>query len=283
VPTPSSTAQQALKALGGRLREIRIDARLSGRDLGRLTGWHSSKVSKVEHGRQTPSADDIQAWCESCDVADQAADLIASLRMVKGMFVEWRRNERTGLRLENESVLPLYERTRRFRAYSSRLIPGPVQSRGYVTAILTAVRSRRGLPDDVAETVRVRLARQRLTQSADRRLAVVMEESVLRYPIGGRQTMAGQLGFLTTASALPSVSLGIVPLGAARTVMWPVESFAMFDDEQVAVELVSGCLTVTQSREVAMYAKVFAELAAQAVYGAAARALITGAIAALET
>jgi hypothetical protein len=56
----------------------------------------------------------------------------------------------------------------------------------------------------------------------------------------------------------------------------------MFDSEQVAVELVSGFLTVTQPSEIAMYTDVFAALAQQAVYGAQARALITSAIAALD-
>ena len=55
----------------------------------------------------------------------------------------------------------------------------------------------------------------------------------------------------------------------------------MFDDERVCVELVSGYLTVTQPREIAMYAQVFNELAAQAVYGPDARALIDAAIRAL--
>lgn len=50
------------------MREIRNGARLSGRDLGRMAGWHSSKISKIEHGRQAPSIDDIHAWCGHCGV-----------------------------------------------------------------------------------------------------------------------------------------------------------------------------------------------------------------------
>ena len=50
----------------------------------------------------------------------------------------------------------------------------------------------------------------------------------------------------------------------------------------MAVELVSGHLTITQPREIAMYAQVFAELAELAVYGAAARSLIMAAIDALD-
>jgi transcriptional regulator with XRE-family HTH domain len=282
VHSPSSSAQQALEALGARLRDIRTDARLTGRDLGRLTGWHSSKVSRIEHAKQTPSAEDIQAWCQHCDAVDQAPDLIASLRAAEGMFIEWRRMERTGLRLAQESVLPLWERTHRFRIYSPRLIPGPVQTRAYIKALLSGLMIRRRLPDDVDAAVQVRVDKQHVVHEGDHRFAIVLEESVLRHPIGGSDTMAGQLGHLLTASTLPSVSLGVIPLGVDRSTLWPVEGFWMFDDEQVSVELVSGHLTVTQPREVAMYVEVFAQLADLAVYGASARALITGAITALD-
>jgi transcriptional regulator with XRE-family HTH domain len=283
MPSPSSSAQQALQALAGRLHEIRIDARLTGRDLARLAGWHSSKVSKIEHGTQTPSAGDVRTWCEHCGAEGEIVDLVASLRAVEGMFVEWRRMERTGLRLANESVLPLWERTRRFRIYSSWVVPGPVQTRGYITAVLSAIMTRRDLPDDVEAAVQVRVDKQHVVHEGDHRFAIVLEESVLRYPIGGAETMAGQLGHLLTASSLPSVSLGVIPFGADRSATWPVEGFFLYDDEQVTVELVSGHLTVTQPREVSMYAQVFCDLAAQAVYGGQARALITAAIDALDT
>jgi transcriptional regulator with XRE-family HTH domain len=161
VPSPSSSARQALEALGVRLREIRLDAGLSGRDLGRLTGWHSSKVSKIEYGKQTPSVEDIQTWCKQCNAADEAPDLTASLRAMEGMFIEWRRMERTGLRFAQESVVPLWERTRVFRIYSAWLIPGPLQTQGYIAAVLTAIMERRRVPRGAAygpETIAVCLA-----------------------------------------------------------------------------------------------------------------------------
>ena len=48
------------------------------------------------------------------------------------------------------------------------------------------------------------------------------------------------------------------------------------------MELVSGHLRITQPSEVAAYSQTFALLARQAVYGSAARELITAALAALE-
>jgi transcriptional regulator with XRE-family HTH domain len=276
--SPSSAAQEAREALGARLREIRTEAGLTGRVLAQVAGWHFSKVSKIEHGRQPPSVIDIRAWCKHCDAHDEIPDLIASLHAVEGMWVEWRRMERAGLRQAQQAVRPLYERTRLFRVYSPALVPGIVQTEAYTTAILAAIGRRRDVPDDIAEAVMVRMERQRFLYMADHRFAVLLEESALQSGIGGVDVMICQLGHLITVSSFPNVSLGIIPERPDRDDAWPVEGFWMFDEEQIAVELVSGHLTVTQPREIAMYAQVFAELAEIAVYGAAARSRITAAI-----
>ena len=81
--------------------------------------------------------------------------------------------------------------------------------------------------------------------------------------------------------SLPSMSLGIVPFTADRSTMWPVEMFFMHDETQVNVELVSGYLTVTHPREIAMYVDAFDQLQEAAAFGAAARTLITTAMDAL--
>jgi transcriptional regulator with XRE-family HTH domain len=284
MPTPpsSSSAWQARQALGARLGELRSDAGLTGRTLARLCGWHESKVSRIEHARTAPSADDIRLWCEYCGQPGETEDLVTFLRTVEGMFVEWRRMERTGLRRAQEAVLPLWERTRQFRAYSSWLIPGVVQTGAYTTAVLRAIAARRELPDDVEDAAAVRADRLRLLRQGDHRFMVLIEESVLRNVIGGPEVMAGQLGHLITVASLPSVSLGIVPMGLDRDVAWPVEDFWIFDNRQVNVELVSGWLTLTQPREIAMYGQTFSALSDIAVRGAQARALITAAIDTLD-
>lgn len=281
-PPPFSSAQQAKRDFGARLGEIRKSAGLTGRALAMLCEWHESKVSRIEHGKTSPSVDDVRAWAEACNAADQIADLIASVEAIEGMFIEWRRMEQTGLRRAQESVLPLWERTRRFRTYSPWLIPGAVQTAGYTRAVLQAFTERRSLPNDVDEAVQVRTERLRLLHEGDRRFAVLVEESVLHNVIGDVDVMAGQLGHLLTVGGLPSVSLGIVPMGINRNSMWPVEDFWIFDDVQVNVELISGWLTITQPSEIAMYADAFARLRDLAVYGTAARRLVTAAIDALE-
>ncbi|MEU2085840.1 helix-turn-helix transcriptional regulator [Streptomyces albus] len=275
--SPSSSAQQARQALANRLAELCRDAGLTGRDIAQRCGWSPSKSSRIMNARTPPSADDIRAWCRACSADDQTEDLIASLRTAEEMWVGWRRMERAGLKQAQEARLPLFERTHRFRSYSSWLVPGLIQTYGYTEAVLRAVQRRRVQVDDVAEAVAVRMERQRLLYEGDRRFAFLVEESVLRNGLGGGDVQIGQLGHLLTVGSLPNVSLGVVPMRADRPRM-PVEGFWIFDTAQVNVELVSGYLTITQPSEVAMYADTFSELADMAAYGANARALITAAM-----
>ena len=278
--SPSSSVQHARRILGQRLREIRNDSGQTKRALAARLGWHESKCSRFESGARPPSETDLRAWAMACDAEHMAEDLISTARGIDGMYVEWRRLERSGLKRAQESVIPLWERTQRFRIYSSWLIPGPLQTAPYIKALLTAIHLRRSLIDDVSEAIKVRVAKQEIVHG-NHTFAILLEESVLRTRIGGPEVMAGQLGHLLSAAALPAVSLGIIPQDADRTELWPVEGFFLYDDHTTNVELVSAHLTVTQKHELAVYAKIFSDLAELAVYGRAARDLITAAISSL--
>ncbi|MEU8003197.1 helix-turn-helix transcriptional regulator [Catellatospora sp. NPDC049111] len=274
MPTSSSSSQQALEALGLRLREIRLLAGLTGRSLSARAVWLPSKVSKIEHGKQAPSHDDIRVWCRVCGVPEQIPELIACLQAVEGMFVEWRRMERTGLKMAQESVKTLFERTKHFRAYSAWNIPGLFQTAAYTKAVLSTLVQRRGLIDDSDEAVQVRMERAQVLTKGNHRFAVVVEESVLLNKLGGAEVMVEQMHHLIVLASLSRVSFGVIPQHADRTAMWPVESFWMYDEGRVQVELVSGWLNITQAHELAAYSQAFADLAAIAVYGSQARELM---------
>ncbi|GAB2577891.1 helix-turn-helix transcriptional regulator [Streptomyces capparidis] len=278
---PSSAVQEARRALGQRLREIRLDAGLTSRTLARRAGWHESKCSRLEHARALPSDADIRRWTLHCGVPEQAADLIATARGIDGMYVEWRRLTRDGLRRVQQASLPLWERTRLFRVYEPGVVPGLFQTPGYASALMEAIADFHGIPNDRDSAVAARMNRQRVLHEGVRRFAVLMEESALLTRIGDAPTMAAQLERLREATRLAQVSLGILPARAGRG-MWPVEGFWIFDEERVLVELVTAEVTVTQPREITLYARTFAELSKVAVYGAAARRLISAAISSFE-
>ncbi|ATL86173.1 DNA-binding protein [Streptomyces malaysiensis subsp. malaysiensis] len=94
--------------------------------------------------------------------------------------------------------------------------------------------------------------------------------------------MDGQLGHLLSAGTLPTVSLGIIPMATRERGHWPEETFSVYDDKFVSVELVSAEVNVTQPSEIDLYLKAFQRLRSMAVYGTEAQALILKAIEALH-
>lgn len=281
--SPSSSVQAARQDLADRLRELRLEAGLTAKALAAAAEWDRTKVSKIEHATRPPNADDVRTWSEICDASDQADDLVASLRAVEGAYVEWRRLQRTGLRRLQESRMPLFERTHSFRIYCSQVVPGLLQTPEYAHALLTSIATQNGTPDDVAEAVAARLARARVLREGDHRFSFVIEEAALRYQLGDVDTMAGQLGHLLSVMSLPSVSLGVIPFQVpGGRPIWTLGNFSMYDEAEVRVELLTAAVTVTAPGEIGAYAKAFAALAEMAVFGAAARSLVTRAIDALE-
>ncbi|MFE6156254.1 helix-turn-helix domain-containing protein [Streptomyces sp. NPDC057889] len=280
-PYPSTTLDAARRAIADKLRDIRRDAGLTGREVAARAGWQPSKVSRLQSATTPPSDDDIRAWCRVCDAEEQVPDLLAANRTADAMYLEWRRVQGTGLRRLQESRIPLYERTRTFRVYSSTVMPGFLQSYEYAAALLGSIARVHGTPDDVADAAAARVERSHIIREGDHRFAIVLEESVLRHVVGDAATMAGQLGYLLSVMALPAVSVGIVPAGTPRD-MWTLETFTVFDGERVHVELLTAAVTVTAPGEIAQYAHAFEELTALAVYGAKARTLISAAIESLD-
>jgi transcriptional regulator with XRE-family HTH domain len=275
--SPSSSAQAAREILATRLGELRRDAGLTGHELALRCGWSPAKSSRIEGAKTPPSDTDIRAWCEACGAEDQTADLVAANRQADQMYVHWKKLHRHGMRRAQEEVVPLWERTRKFRVYCSNVVPGMLQTEAYATALLSSIAAFQDTPDDSATAAASRIERSRVLHEGNHRFALLMEETVLRYRIGDAATMAGQLGYLLAVMALPNVSLGVIPFTAQRRV-WPLEAFYMFDDRQTSVELLTAAVNVSAPSEIATYAKAFSELSKIAVHGSGARALITEAI-----
>lgn len=280
--SPSSAAQAAREAVAGRLKELRADAGITGPELAARCGWSHPKTYRIEGARTPPSADDIRRWCEACGAGGQADDIIAQSRNAESMYVEWRRKVRTGLKQLQHSYVPLFKATQLFRVYSPTMVPGLLQTEGYARGLMTSITRFRDIPDDVADAVAARLERSRIIHEPGRRFVMVVEEPVLYYQLGDQDAMAAQLGYLLTAGALPSVSLGVIPRATQERPMWPQELFHVYDEALVSVELLAARVQVTQPSEIALYVKAFEQLRGMAVYGADARALIVKAIDALR-
>jgi transcriptional regulator with XRE-family HTH domain len=268
--------QQARQALGQQLRDFRKDAGLTGRGLATLAGWHSSKVSKIEYGKQTPSEDDIRVWCQHTAAQRHVPDLIAAVRNIESMYVEWRRMLSTGTRRRQSASRRLEASTKLMRWYEPVLIPGILHTAEYAREVMRQVIDFYEGADDLDAGVAERMERQAILYRGNHRFHFILAEQALLTMVGDVNTMIGQLDRLLAVMSLPRVAFGIIPSHAEY---WtPTNQFIMFDDRLVHVETISAELSVSQPHEVAVYTKAFQQLSEQAVIGAAARALITAAL-----
>jgi transcriptional regulator with XRE-family HTH domain len=257
---------------------LRHDAGLTGRQLAEAQGWHPSKVSKIEAGKQTPSQTDIEAWGHNCGRPDLVAELIASLRMLEDQYVEFRRLFRAGQRGAQQALAEVEAETSFTRNFENVMVPGLLQTPEYARAMLGERLEDIAGVDDVDDAVAVRMQRQQLLYRTGRQFHFVITEAVLRYLPCPPEVMAGQLDRLVSLSTLTTIRFGVIPFKQQLPVI-PLQGFYIYDERSVHVENFTAALKLTQPSEIGAYAKLFGQLAEVAVYGANARALITRALA----
>ncbi|MEU1520853.1 helix-turn-helix transcriptional regulator [Nocardia rhamnosiphila] len=268
----TSSVQQQREALGGRLRELRLQAGLSGSELARQAGWHQTRVPKIEYGKTKPTEADIRLWCTLTDSRDQAADLIATARNIEAAYVEWRRVLQAGTRRRQHVSVKLTEQSKLLRIFQPSLIPGILQTAEYAQAMLRRSIDFHRISDDLDKGVAKRLERQQLLYKGERRFWILIGEQALYTTVGNGLVMAGQLDRLLAVIGLSRVTFGIVP--ATAELPMQTTNFVMFDDRMVMVETMTAELTISQPREIAQYHRAFNTLAGKAVTEDATRGVI---------
>lgn len=255
-------------------------AGFTGTALAELLDWPQSKVSKIETGRQTPTAADIRAWAQAVGDEVSAGQLLARLDVLETMYVEWRRQLGSGTSARQRASIALEANATHIRAFETTTIPGLLQTPDYARYRLSQSIARHRLPDDVDEGVRVRMQRQEVLYRPGKRLHFVMTEAALRYRLCPSEVMVGQLDRLIALCSMSTIRVGVIAFETELTES-PRHGFWIFDDERVLVETVAAELTLTQPQEITLYRQVFDRLASSASYGPGARRIITYALEAL--
>ncbi|MGH3714297.1 MAG: helix-turn-helix domain-containing protein [Micromonosporaceae bacterium] len=275
----SSSIQEARRALGARLRQLRKSAGLTGRAIAEATGQHVTRVSRVENGVQPPTEQQIRDWCDACSAEDQILELIATARTVDSAYQDWVRVSREGMRrLGGTHTIASYRRTRTFRVHEPLVMPGFFQTETYFRRILPFWYKFLDAPEDTEATVASRLARTAAALSPDKRIAVVLGEQAIRTHRGSAEEHVEQLTHLLSVMRLPFVSVGIIPADARRYAIATI-GFWIFDSNAVVLETPTAAIKVTRPDEIAQYVKLFELLQAEAIYGQDARQLIADVVA----
>jgi transcriptional regulator with XRE-family HTH domain len=270
----TSNVHEARTALGKRLRELRMSAGITGRELAESLSWPASKVSKLENGRQTPSVQDIRDWTRITGSEAETEGLLASLHTLEIQHAEWQSQLRGGLRPHQQQLAEIDAKTSSFRVFDPATIPGILQTAEYARARFAEGATLFGTPNDIDYAVRARMQRQELLYRRDKQFHFVITEATLRYRRSALEVHLAQLDRLMSLSALPNVKLGIIGF-ETQFVVGPWHAFWLRDQRRVTVETFSAELNLSQPQEIELYSRIFEKMAAIASYGRTARAVIT--------
>ncbi|MEF2529154.1 MULTISPECIES: helix-turn-helix domain-containing protein [Streptomyces] len=269
----STDFQNARVALGARLRELRVEAGLNGKEFAARIGWQRSKVSRLENGKQTATEADTDAWAAAAGFLEQASDLRARLRGLESQQRSWRRQLAAGHRPVQDRYVVEYQQTRAVRGYEATVIPGLFQTPDYARYLIDANITLMQSPRDTEAAVAARIRRQEVLYEAGKLFRVLLWEGALYAFVCPRDVMVGQLDRLVGLIGMSTVELGVVPLGAPLP-LTPKHGFWIFDEERVIVETINTELCYDSVDDVALYGRVWDGLYTAAVYGPRAHRLI---------
>ncbi|MEE4543821.1 helix-turn-helix transcriptional regulator [Streptomyces sp. V4-01] len=250
------------RRLGEELRRLRDLAGLTSGEAAGHAGWHQSKVSRIETGRSTVTAQDVTLLLDLYGVRDRALrDLLATLAG-RGSSRGWWHDFRDVLPVEYRDFISLETGATRARSLENSVVPGLLQTPQYARALTRDVMPQLDEPA-VAALVDVRTARQAvLRQDPPLELWAVLDEAVLRRGVGGSEVMDDQLRRLQEAAELPHVHVQVLPFSAGGH-MGVTNSFVIFsfpriaDLDVVVVDHLTSSLYVDRKEDVAAYTAAF--------------------------
>lgn len=269
---------RARAQFGNRLRRLREDAGLNGKQMAVALGWAPSKVSRIETGQRSASLDDIRAWTKAVGASDDvAAELPDAHRVMRVEYERWQLMLRRGHGPKQRARLQLDAATSLFRVFEPNAIPGLLHTAEYARHILTGMTRLRETPDDVEEAVRLRLRRQEVLYESGKQFRFLLTEASLRLAYAPPSTMRGQLDRLLTLASLDTIQIGVLRFGTEIPLLLH-NPFWIRDDSLVLVETYSAELALRDPEDVALYERVFGMLWEAADNGGDAQQVLTSAM-----
>ena len=206
-PAGSPTIRR--RELGALLRSLRIERGWTAEQVAGQLGISTSKLSRLETGQRGASARDINALSDLYGISRDDRERLLDLAREGKQRAWWQ-----PLGLPYSTYIGLEAEADVIRDYGLGIIPGLLQTEDYARAVVQAGDPEL-TPEAVEQLVQGRMTRQRLL-SADNgpRFEAVVDESVLHRIVGGPPVMQAQLERLVEVSALPKVTLRVIPYAA---------------------------------------------------------------------
>jgi transcriptional regulator with XRE-family HTH domain len=200
--------------LGARLRRMREANGITREEAGEAIRGSASKISRMECGRVGFKRHDVADLLTLYGVVDHAERATLLAQAEQANAPGWWHSYADLLPNRLWSYLDLEAAAVLIRSYEVQFVPGLLQTEEYARAVIELGYGHAS-PDEINRRIALRMTHQQLLTRPDPpQLWVVMDEAVLRRPIGGRRVMRGQLHVLAQAAARPNIRLQIMPFGA---------------------------------------------------------------------
>lgn len=255
--------------VGSQLRKLREENGISREAAGYEIRSSESKISRMELGRVGFKVRDVADLLTLYGIHDQEKrEALLELARQANNPGWWHRYgdvlpQWFNLYLGLESAAAL------IRTYEVQFIPGLLQTPDYARAVVLLGHGTAS-PEEIDRRVQARMERQqKFTQGDARHLWAVLDEAVLRRPIGGMAVMRAQIAALIEAAKDPNITIQVIPFeagghaatGGAFTMM----RFAEEDlPDVIFTEQLTGALYLDKRDDVDEYAAAMELLCVEA-------------------
>ncbi|MEU4144919.1 helix-turn-helix domain-containing protein [Streptomyces parvulus] len=258
--------------LGRQLEELRTRAGLSFEQAAESIGVSHSTIRRMEAAKVARlRLPDVEKLLQFYGVRDQQ-EIDTFLKSAREANKRgWWHTYRDVMPDWFAAYLSLEQAALHIRAYEPEFVHGLLQTPAYTRALLSA-----GNPhassDATERRVALRMRRQEiLTRPAPPRLWVVMDETVLRWPVGGSEVMREQVDHLIEVGRLPNVTLQIMPFAGGPHPAMRAGAFHVFRfrapelPDIVYLSGLVGAVYLDKGDDVVVYREALDRLGAQAV------------------
>jgi hypothetical protein len=256
--------------LGSQLRRLREAAGVTPDQAGYEIRASRSKISRMEHGRVGFKDRDVTDLLILYGITDE---------QMRARMVSFARQANTpgwwsryGDILPDwfEAYLGMEGAASVIRTFELQFVHGLFQTEAYARAV-TLLGHKAAPAEEIDRRVSLRLKRQDVfTNPAPPQVWSVMDEAVLRRPVGGRAVMRAQLDRLSEVASLPRVTIQVEPFSrgghAAAGGSFTILRFAEQElPDIVYIEQLTSALYLDDREDVDHYLEVMNELSAQAL------------------
>jgi transcriptional regulator with XRE-family HTH domain len=266
-------------ALGAQLRRLREASRITPAQAGEAIRATNSKISRLERGRSAAKQRDVADLLTLYGITEEAARQKLLTLARQASAPGWWQRYNDILPRWFEFYVGLESAASVILSFEVQFVHGLLQTEEYARAVIL-IANGRASGEEIDRRVSVRMKRQRLlTQPDAPELWTVLDEAVLRRPMGGAGVMRAQLEHLLEMTALPNVTLQVIPFDvgphAAAGGPFTILRFPEQDlPDLVYLEQLNSAQYLDHPDDVGDYLEVMDRLAVQAATGTASQDLL---------